>query len=166
MRFLLNIVILLSLVLYLLILPLFLFLKKLDIQSEHWKNIYHYTIQKNTHLHELSKSEFDKSLINQKEIIINGQLYDIVNYTYDEETDKVILELIIDNEESEWLLHIQKFLKTLKVSELSIFSMVFYFSDVSISFIDFSLKFVFNNHQCLFLSHINLDVLTPPPKMF
>lgn len=166
MQFLFNIVILLSFVLYLMILPLFLFIKKLDIQSNHWKSIYYYSIQKNTHHHELSKKEFDKSIINQREIIINGKLFDIVSYTYNQVTQKVILELVEDNEESEWLMNIQNFLKTLKLSELSIFSIVFYVSNASFSFIIFSSKFVFINHHYLFLPHIKLEVLTPPPKMF
>jgi len=161
-QFLTHIVIFTYLVLYFLFSPLLVLYTKSGIHIWHSNHMHSCALKKKIIHKEFRKTEYNKRFGIQKEILINGILYDILEYKYNQ--DKIILSLLQDEDISDCLLSLQKFLTHLSDSLNSLFSFEYLLPDNCLSFLNVQTNHTYIVIHFLFLPKLIKHVLTPPPK--
>jgi hypothetical protein len=157
---------LLLLAIYIAAIPLFLSIQQCLIRYE---NLYIKgdLSNKNIFSFEMNIDDYIKSKINNgKEILIDNEMYDIVDY--DKVGDKIVLKVFKDSEETELLKKFRKLLHILDKINLSVFFSLNFFNDNKESIfekLNIVLKeIVFVNFCSVNLSDVFIDKSTPPPE--
>jgi len=157
---------LLLLAIYIASIPLFLSIQQVLIKYE---NLYLKDDLSNKDIFsfEMNIDDYIKSKINNgKEILIDNEMYDIVDY--DKVGDKIVLKVFKDSEETELLKKFRKLLHILDKINLSVFFSLNFFNDNKESIfekLDIVLKeIVFVNFCSVNLSDVFIDKSTPPPE--